>query len=108
MMRTNRDSFTADAKILAHGKKCECCIEMNWEAGPVWARGFAATVDKETAELAWRVAPDSDYDLRYHGRNWRVAHNLACALMYHQWWKTHSKRKELHELVKAGPVHPSR
>lgn len=80
-------------------------MEMNWQAPEVWRRGFAAVVNKEEAEIAHRLAPGKDFDLQYHGKNFKVAHNVECRNTYARWWANHPKRQELHAIIKADAVH---
>lgn len=110
-MRTNGETFRADAAILAHGKPCYCCQELNWQAPEVWRNGFVLPVDKEKAVLVYRIKPAGDYNLKYHGRNWRVACSQECALTYSLWWASHPKREELRGFIESGApaaIHPGR
>lgn len=106
-MRTNEVTFLADAKVLAHGKDCECCKELNWDVDPVWKSFFTATVDKEKAEIAYRILPNKDNEkrygkgIRYHGRNWRIACCPECAIRYTAWWTKHPRRGDLVNVITA-------
>jgi hypothetical protein len=82
-------------------------MEMYWNLPEPWKTGLSLAVDKDEATLVYRIAPKGDYDLKYHGRNWRVAHNKECAYAYRDYWALHPKRKELHDLIKAPPIHKS-
>jgi len=98
--RTNAETFVGDAKIAAHGRQCECCLEMNWKLDgdlEAWKSIFPI-VDKEKAVLVYRIAPMGDKKLKYHGRNWRVAHDYECAELYRAYWANHPKRGELRDI----------
>lgn len=100
-MRTNEVTFLADAKSLAHGKECECCKELNWDVDPVWKSFFTSVVNKEVAEIAYRILPTKENvkkhgkRLIYHGRNWRIACCPECSRRYTAWWISHPKRSAL-------------